>query len=119
MAGNEPRRPATRFGRSAGGDRRRAVASRFAAPVPNARPPSARDEVDPWRAYRQVHDEEHERDEEPELVELALREVAARREDDVLTTALRRDHREVAAREEQGERHQRQRHAAARPDVEE
>ena len=57
--------------------------------------------------------------EQPEPVELGLREIAAADEDDVLAAALRRDHREVAAREQQRERHQRRGDAAADAHVEE
>src|SRR5437868_237114 len=69
-------------------------------------PPSPHDEVHPRRTNHQVDGQERERDKCAEFVELALRQIAARREDDVLAPALRRDHREVAAREKQTERHQ-------------
>jgi hypothetical protein len=73
-------------------------------------PPSTHDEVHPRRTDQQVHGQEGEGGESAELVELALRQIAARREDDVLAPALRGDHGEVAAREEQAEGHERQRH---------
>ena len=59
------------------------------------------------------------RGERPQPVQLALRQVAAADEDDVLASALRGDRREVAAREEQRERHQRRRHPRAQPDLHE
>jgi hypothetical protein len=47
------------------------------------------------------------RGQQAEPVELALSQVVAADEDDVLAATLRRDGREVAAGEQQGKRHQR------------
>src|SRR4029077_7113782 len=88
-------------------------------PVAVSRQSSTHDEIHPRRPDQQVDRQECEGDGEPKLVEFALREVAAGREDDVLASALRGDHREIATCEKQAEGHQRQGHPAARADIEE
>src|SRR4029077_6465238 len=97
----------------------KSVLPSYPTPVALSRQSSTHDEVHPRRPDQQVHRQERESDDEAQLVEFALREVAARREDDVLASALRSDHREITAREKQAEGHQRHGHPAAHADIEE
>src|SRR5881397_2095936 len=81
---------------------------------------SSADNKEKPRGAQQQEDEETEaRGQRPQLVQLALRQVAAAHEDDVLAAPLRSDRREVAAREQQRERHQRRRHSRPQPHVDE
>src|SRR5262252_9655542 len=73
----------------------------------------------PRRSDNQEYGEEEERGQETDAVELALRQVAASDEDDVLAAGLGCYDGKVAAGEQKRERHERYRDAAAPPHVEE
>src|SRR5262249_21500898 len=75
--------------------------------------PSLCDQQDPGGSNDQEYGEEEERHEQPEPVKFGLSEIIASHKDDILAAALRRDHGKIAAREQQGESHQRRRHAPA------
>ena len=78
---------------------------------------STRYQEDPPSPNHHEDTQKEERRKQAETIELALREVAAANENDILASPLGRDHRKVTAGEEQRERHQRCGYTPSNADV--